>query len=165
MLIMPSKPEKIPADIFMQIVRHAPLISIDLLLHNENNEILLGWRNNQPAKDYWFVPGGRIYKNETIGEAFARIMSAETGISLDIEQAQFHGIYEHFHPEQNFMNETGFGTHYIVLAFDIQLTGSLPSLPMYQHSDYKWQAIRDLLDDTLVHPYTKDYFNGKKLVG
>ena len=159
------KPEKIPTDIFMQIVRHAPLISIDLLIHNENNEILLGWRNNQPAKDYWFVPGGRIYKNETLRDAFSRIMSAETGLTLDIDQAEFHGIFEHFHPEQNFMNEAGFGTHYIVLAFHIHLSGEISSLPMHQHSDYKWQSIPDLLDDTLVHQYTKNYFNGTRLIG
>ena len=164
-MIMFLKPEKIPTDTFMQIVRHTPLISIDLLMHNENNEILLGWRNNQPAKDYWFVPGGRIYKDETIRDAFTRIMTAETGLVLNISQAEFHGIYEHFHPEQNFMNEAGFGTHYIVLAFDIQLTGKVASFPMYQHSDYKWQSIADLLDDTLVHPYTKNYFNGTRLIG
>lgn len=162
---MSLKPEKMPADIFMQIVRYAPLISIDLLLHNENNEILLGWRNNQPAKDFWFVPGGRIYKNESLRDAFSRIMSAETCLDLEMDQAKFHGIFEHFHPEQNFMNEAGFGTHYIVLAFDILLTGELSALPMSQHSDYKWQPIADLLDDTLVHPYTKNYFNGTKLIG
>ena len=159
------KPEKIPTDIFMQIVRNTPLVSIDLLMHNENNEILLGWRNNQPAKDYWFVPGGRIYKNETIRDAFSRIMTAETGLTLDIDQAVFHGIFEHFHPEQNFMNEAGFGTHYIVLAFDIHLTGEITSLPMYQHSEYKWQSIPGILDDTLVHQYTKNYFNGTRLIG
>jgi colanic acid biosynthesis protein WcaH len=162
---MPLKPEKIPTAIFMQIVRHAPLVSIDLLIHNKNNEILLGWRNNQPAKDYWFVPGGRIYKNEPLRDAFSRIISAETGLTLDIKESKFHGIYEHFHPEQNFMNEAGFGTHYIVLAFDIQLTGELTSFPMQQHSDYKWQSIADLLDDSHVHQYTKNYFNGTMLIG
>jgi colanic acid biosynthesis protein WcaH len=162
---MLSRPDKIPADIFMQIVRNTPLISIDLLLHNENNEILLGWRNNQPAKNHWFVPGGRIYKNETIKDAFSRIMTAETGLTMEMEQAGFHGIYEHFHPDQNFMDEAGFGTHYIVLSFDIQLAGELNSLPLHQHSDYKWLAIPDLLDDPLVHQYTKNYFNGTRLIG
>ena len=118
-------PEKIPTDIFMQIVRYAPLISIDLILHNENNEILLGWRNNQPAKDFWFVPGGRIYKDETLRDAFSRILAAETGLSMDIDQATFHGVYEHLYPDQNFMNEAGFGTHYIVLAFDLPLAAEL----------------------------------------
>jgi colanic acid biosynthesis protein WcaH len=159
------KPEKIPTDIFMQIVRNTPLISIDFLMHNENNEILLGWRNNQPAKDFWFVPGGRIYKNETIRDAFSRIMTAETGLTLDMEQAVFRGIYEHFHPDQNFMNEPGFGTHYIVLAFEIQMARELTSLPLNQHSDYKWESISELLDDALVHPYTKNYFNGTRLIG
>ncbi len=163
--IMTAKPDKIQTDIFMQIVQHAPLISIDLILHNENNEILLGLRNNQPAKDFWFVPGGRIYKDETLRDAFSRILSAETGLFLDMDQATFHGVYEHLYPDQNFMNEAGFGTHYIVLAFDLHLTGELSSLPRNQHSDYKWQPVADILNDGLVHQNTKNYFNGTRLIG
>jgi colanic acid biosynthesis protein WcaH len=63
------------------------------------------------------------------------------------------------------MNEAGFGTHYIVLAFDIHLTGELSSLPLVQHSDYKWQAIPDILENVLVHQNTKNYFNGTRLIG
>ncbi len=158
------KPEKIPAGIFMQIVRHTPLVSIDLLFHNENNEILLGWRNNAPAKDCWFVPGGRIYKDEKLQDAFSRIVSSETGLFLDMDRAEFRGIYEHIYPDQNFRDEAGFGTHYIVLAFDIHLHGELPALPHDQHSDYKWQSISETMDDVLVHQNTKNYFNGTRLI-
>ena len=34
------------------------------------NEVLVGLRINSPAKNYWFTPGGRIFKNEVANEEF-----------------------------------------------------------------------------------------------
>ena len=59
-----------------------PLISIDLLVQNEHGEYLLGLRNNRPAQGYWFVPGGRVLKNETLDGAFKRLTFEELGIEL-----------------------------------------------------------------------------------
>lgn len=50
--------------LFKTIVDNTPLISIDLIIYNAKSEVLLGKRNNPPAKAHYFVPGGRIYKNE-----------------------------------------------------------------------------------------------------
>ena len=51
------------AQTFRTVIENAPLISIDLYLIFEG-QILLGKRNNEPLKDEWFTPGGRIHKNE-----------------------------------------------------------------------------------------------------
>jgi len=51
---------------FLEIADLSPLVSIDLIVYNDKNKVLLGKRANRPAKDYWFVPGGRIRKNEKI---------------------------------------------------------------------------------------------------
>ena len=59
---------------FVDVVRNTPLVSIDLIISDPMGAILMGWRNNEPAKDTWFVPGGRIRKNERIAEAFERIL-------------------------------------------------------------------------------------------
>jgi colanic acid biosynthesis protein WcaH len=40
----------------------------------------MGWRENEPAKRTWFVPGGRIRKDEKIADAFERIIRTETGL-------------------------------------------------------------------------------------
>jgi len=155
-------PHLLSADVFKQVVRNAPLVSIDLLIYNGNQEILLGQRSNMPARNFWFVPGGRIYKDESIRDAFSRITLGETGLRLNSEQAVFHGVYEHFHANQNFADEEGFGTHYVVLAFEVKLTGDLPALPMEQHTLYRWMTVPELLRDEQVHPYTKNYFNGTR---
>ncbi len=153
-------PHRLSAEAFKQVVRNAPLVSIDLLLYSSNHEILLGQRSNMPARNFWFVPGGRIYKDESIRAAFSRITLVETGLRLSSEQAVFHGVYEHIHPDQNFADEPGFGTHYVVLAFEVKLTGDLPALPLEQHTLYRWMTVPELLRDEHVHPYTKNYFNG-----
>ncbi len=44
---------------FLEIIDLSPLVSIDLIVYNDKNEVLLGKRANRPAKDYWFVPGGK----------------------------------------------------------------------------------------------------------
>ena len=51
---------------FLHIVDATPLVSIDLVLRNERDEVLLGQRKNRPAQGIWFVPGGRIRKNERV---------------------------------------------------------------------------------------------------
>ena len=49
-------------ELFSSIIENTPLISIDLVVKNHENKILLGKRINKPAYNSWFVPGGRIYK-------------------------------------------------------------------------------------------------------
>ncbi len=68
-----SKFSKLSDKEFMNLIKNAPLVSIDLIVKNKKDEVLLGLRKNAPAKGTWFVPGGRIGKNETLQEAFKRI--------------------------------------------------------------------------------------------
>jgi colanic acid biosynthesis protein WcaH len=145
---------------FMHIVQYTPLISIDLLIYNASNEVLMGWRKNFPARDCWFVPGGRIRKDETIREAFARITESETGIQFDISEAEFHGVYEHLYPGENAAGRPGFGTHYVVLAFELKTDQHQLPLPKDQHVQYCWMPINGLLTDAAVHQNVKNYFNG-----
>ena len=142
---------------FREIVKNTPLVSIDLVLRNRNNEALLGLRKNNPGKNTWFVPGGRIRKDETIETAFKRITHDELGMALDMRNARFLKVFEHLYKE-NFADEPGFGTHYVVLAFEIKLSNEQLELPLQQHFDYRWMPEKDLLQKDDVHAYTKDYF-------
>jgi colanic acid biosynthesis protein WcaH len=49
---------------FRRLVQHGVFFSIDLVVRDNQNRILVGERINRPAQGYWFVPGGRVYKNE-----------------------------------------------------------------------------------------------------
>ena len=78
---------------FATVVRSTPLISIDLIVENERGEFLLGKRTNRPAQGFWFVPGGRVQKDETLANAFERLTLAELGLQLPMAAGQFYGVW------------------------------------------------------------------------
>ena len=106
-------------DAFKNVIKNTPLISIDLIIQNEKGEYLVGKRNNRPARGFWFVPGGRIQKNETLNNGFTRLIQNEIGIEMLRNEATFLGVFEHFYDDNYFNSE--FSTHYIVLAYKISI--------------------------------------------
>ncbi|WP_336209835.1 GDP-mannose mannosyl hydrolase [Enterobacter sp. P82] len=147
---------KLERGLFQTVVKNAPLISIDLIIKNSNGKVLLGQRLNRPAQDYWFVPGGRILKDELLDEAFNRIGTEELGVNIYRKSATFLGIYEHFYID-NFSGHD-FSTHYIVHGYEIIIDIELLNLPSEQHDRFQWFRIDDLLNDSTVHQFTKNYF-------
>ena len=65
--------------VFRTVVASTPLVSIDLVVRNPQGEVLLGRRLNRPAQGFWFIPGGRIRKNESLNAAFRRLSSSGAG--------------------------------------------------------------------------------------
>jgi colanic acid biosynthesis protein WcaH len=146
-------------ELFSSIIENTPLISIDLIIKDSEGKILLGQRINKPAKNSWFVPGGRIYKDEKIEDAFKRITKDEIGKEFNISNSSFKGVYQHFY-DDNVFNDN-FSTHYIVLGFELVIKEEL-SLGTIQHEKYKWFTQDELLKSDEVYSYVKDYFNIKK---
>ena len=141
----------------IHLVRLGPLVSIDLVVRNAEGRILVGHRNNEPAKDHWFVPGGRVGKGESLDEAFRRIVRQELGISKAREDARLLGVYEHFY-ETNFLDEPDLGTHYVVLAHGFDLNGNGSEVtPDQQHRQMRWMTPEELSADPLVHRNTQVY--------
>lgn len=143
---------------FKATVKNTVLFAIDMIVRNPEGKILIGLRNNPPAKGYWFVPGGRVYKNETLNEAFERILKNEIGITSDrIASCYLKGLYEHIY-EDNIFEDPSFNTHYIVAACEIILNENIKPTTDCQHEMLKFDAVADILKDTNVHQYTKNYF-------
>lgn len=148
----------LPLETFKTMIVSTPLVSIDLIVRNNEGQILLGKRTNRPAKGYWFVPGGRILKDESFESAFNRLIKAELDLTEVV--SKFKGVYQHFY-DDNFSEEE-FTTHYVVLAYEISFNGELSSLPVEQHSGYQWLAESELLVSKSVHHYSKWYFQKDK---
>lgn len=159
---------------FLEVVRNTPLVAIDLVVINLAGEVLLGHRVNKPAQNTWFVPGGRIRKDETLSRSFQRTIRDELGLDLDvsiapggnpvlkisnpvIREINFKGVFEHLYPE-NFAGVEDITTHYITLAYQIHLAEPLTDLPGEQHSAYQWWKVDDLLTSPNVHENSKLYF-------
>ena len=142
--------------IFQTIDQNTPLVSIDLIIRNAQEQVLLGRRNNCPAQGYWFVPGGRIRKNEGLAQAFERLTSTELDQEFLLDEACFLGVYEHLYADSIFNEHISI--HYIVLAYELNIDQPLEALPLDQHYEYVWFNTDDLLKNTDVHENTKAYF-------
>lgn len=140
-----------------------PLVSLDFIVENSRGEFLLGKRTNRPAQGYWFVPGGRVQKDETLEAAFERLTMAELGLRLPITAGQFYGVWQHFY-DDNFSG-TDFTTHYVVLGFRFRVAEEDLILPDEQHDDYRWLTPDALLASNDVHANSRAYFLAEKRAG
>jgi colanic acid biosynthesis protein WcaH len=143
---------------FADVVRLAPLVSIDLVIRDCDGDVLVGLRTNAPAKGFWFVPGGRVRKNETIRNAFARILRAEIGAGAAFDDARFLGVFEHFYSDDRY-GRAEHGTHYVVLGYEVRFE-SRPTIVLDdQHDVHRWMSEAELVGAADVHDYTKAYFD------
>lgn len=144
-------------DDFRQVVKNAPLFSIDLVVLNEKREMLVGLRKNEPASGFWFVPGGRMYKGETIVEAFRRITEAELGNSFEREHFIMLGLYDHFYENSCF--DESVSTHYINAPHLMLVDSTKLKLPLIQHDDYRWVPIEAVEADRTIHCFSKVFLS------
>ena len=145
------------ADVFETVVASTPLVSIDLVVENNRGEILLGLRNNRPAQGCWFVPGGRVMKNERLDVAFSRLVDNELGIEWRRDAANFLGVYEHLYSDSVFGEQPE--THYVVLAYHLHHDFDLRGLPSSQHNDYRWWSAAEMAGSDQVHVNSRAYLS------
>jgi colanic acid biosynthesis protein WcaH len=153
----PKPGQWLAAQDFAHVVRLTPLVSMDLLVRAPDGRVLVGRRVHEPAKNCFFLAGGRITKNESRAAAFRRLTREELGVESEMDQARFLGVYDHFYPTNRFERE-GFGTHYVVLGYELKLFVEATALPKDQHGEYMWMTEQELLRSPEVHDNTKAYF-------
>jgi colanic acid biosynthesis protein WcaH len=153
----PKPGQWLEAQDFAAVVRLTPLVSMDLVVRAPDGRVLVGRRVNEPAKNRFFLVGGRITKNESRAAAFRRLTREELGVELEISQARFLGVYDHFYPTNRF-EQNGFGTHYVVLGYELNGFVESAALPKEQHAEYAWMSKDELLASPDVHENTKAYF-------
>ncbi len=153
----PAPVAPLPRELFGQVVRLAPLVSLDLVLWDARGRVLLGRRLNAPARGTWFVPGGCVRKGEPLADALARVSQAELGRALRPQDVTLLGVYEHLY-EDNALGLPGCGTHYVVLACEAHLGDGEVRVDATQHGAHRFLSPAELLADPQVHPNTKAYF-------
>lgn len=156
-------------DTFLGVVAATPLVSVDLVVLRHASEILLGQRTNRPAQGFWFVPGGRIRKNETIQSALTRVAQQELGLSiLALPQApRLMGAFDHFYADcfAGSEQQMGISTHYVALGHLLPVPAhfALPSFDK-QHAELRWWSLDQALNCASVHPLTKLYIDAYLLL-
>jgi colanic acid biosynthesis protein WcaH len=149
-------------DAFRTVIDSTPLVSIDLVVSNDCGEILLGERLNRPAQGTWFVPGGRVRKNERLDAAFERLTTDELGRPSNREQARLLGVFEHFYDDSVFSDAPGSAsTHYVVLAYALPwaMPDGAHAWPQEQHARFRWWALQAAALSDAVHSNSKAYLS------
>jgi colanic acid biosynthesis protein WcaH len=147
---------------FKTVIAASPLVSIDLLVENSQGQFLLGQRTNRPAQGDWFVPGGRIRKNESLAAAFSRLTKDELGLEFALSDAVLQGPYDHFYQDSIYGELVS--THYVAIAYRLRLSVACEAklaaltLPLEQHQIYQWFTPAALMQNQSVHTHTKAYF-------
>lgn len=148
-----------PKSDYLHIIKHTQLVSVDLIILDNDDNVLLGLRQNEPAKNCWFVPGARVFKNENLKRAINRIAKDEIGLILsDTTDIKLYGVYDHVY-DNNFANNN-FGTRYIVFAHTLRVNREEINLVCdEQHSNLKWFSVKEILENKKVHKFVKYYFH------
>tara|TARA_B100001093_G_C26072068_1_gene694958 strand:+ start:48 stop:524 length:477 start_codon:yes stop_codon:yes gene_type:complete len=139
---------------YLDVIKATTLTAVDLIIVY-NNSILMGYRKNNPAKDYWFVPGSRTRKNEKIMDGLQRMVKSELNLEINLDKVKLLGVYDHIY--DNNYNDDTFGTHYVVSAF-IYILNEKPKIKIDdQHEEIKWFPINQIKGNKYIHQYTKNY--------
>ena len=121
----------IPKDKYSEILELIPIICVDGMIIDDKNRFLLLKRNNEPEKNKWWFPGGRLIKGELMEDAIKRKIKLEIG--LDVE------IVKELGPTQTYFETGPFGgsVHTINFTYLLKIKGGEISIDK-DHSDYKW---------------------------
>lgn len=120
------------------------------MVHHRDG-VVLGKRQNEPAKGAWFVPGGRVHKNERLDEAVHRVARAELGSDVTIDRRL--GVYEHFYDTSEVAGVDS--KHYVPigLVVDLDLDADDALDPDDQHAELR--VVEPPFPD--LHPYVEQY--------
>ena len=73
----------IEQNLYNKILTNIPIICVDGVILSKNG-VLFMKRKNEPAKNEWWFPGGRLLKNESLEDAIIRKVKEETHIDVKL---------------------------------------------------------------------------------
>ena len=136
--------------LYKEIVKNTIIQTIDIVFLNENNQILLGLRKNNPLKWFYYLPWGRRYKNEKILDSAKRKSKEELWISININKLIFLWVYDDIFDNSIYKN---IGTHCSPITYVYKLNkiekNNIKKDP--QHSKFMFFE----LDDKTLHEMVK----------
>lgn len=152
---MPDSVNWVSEEDWETIVSNVPIVSVDLVVLSPEG-VVLGRRENKPAKDQWFVPGGRVHKGEQLDEAAYRIAQEELGVEVEVREQL--GVYEHMY-ETSEVSDVG-GKHYVPVGYVVS-TEAISFSTDTQHADLRTFSRDDLPN---LHEYVEAYLRDADVI-
>ena len=128
----------IPEDQYNSILELMPIVCVDVVIVYQGYALLIK-RANEPAKDEWWLPGGRLYKGETLEDCAIRKAKEETGLDCEVS---------HMIRVSNTIFDNVHSVNIVFLMFANSDQVKLDNTSL----NYKWVNYADRTN----HPYVKD---------
>lgn len=109
---MASKISFLSAGIYKKVFTVVPIVCVDIVVKYKN-KVLLCKRVNKPGKGKLFLPGGRVFKNESLKDAAVRKTFEELGIKSKKSDFKFLTISEGIFKD----SQIGGSVHYIIIVY------------------------------------------------
>lgn len=81
----------IPEEDYKKIIKLMPTCCVDAIIVKDNKYLLVK-RGLEPAKNQWWVIGGRLLKNERVADCAIRKAKEEVGLETEFDKIL--GVYE-----------------------------------------------------------------------
>lgn len=131
--------KQIPRNEYKIIMENMPILCVDLIIQKDKR-ILVGLRKDQPLKEEWWLPGGRIFKNERLREAVIRKAKEELNLKVIIEKEL--GTYEMME-EKGLFGDLKTGIHTLSVVFQVYPLNEKEIKLNESHEEYKWISPKD----------------------
>ena len=137
----------IQKSVYQNIIEILPIICVDIIIRNRNDQYLLVNRMNEPMKDKWWVIGGRVLKGETITQAVFRKAREEAGLRL--KQAQAIGYFEALDQTDPFGRDNQY--HAISIVHEARISGD-ENIRLDSQSR-EWKFAESLPEEFIIKPF------------
>ena len=142
--------KKIPLQLYRKIVDMMPICCVDALFKS-GNKLFLFKRAYEPAKNKWWIIGGRVLKGESLKDAMIRKVKEEIGV--DVKILKMIGVYETIFPISRFdINNRKIGAHTISICFLVE--PNKKNFKLRLNEEYNGYKTIARLDKSF-HPYIK----------
>lgn len=130
---------KLPQPLYTSVGAAVPLLCVDCLLASGSprggpSKYLLVKRYYPPFAGEWWVPGGRVYRGESVVSAFKRIVLDEVGIDIT-NFIRLVGIYELRHEGED---DIPGGRHTVSVVLAAVVPEKYKVRLDFQSVDWKW---------------------------
>lgn len=142
--------ERLPRERYTEFIAAMPEACVDVVVEHEGR-VLVGRRENEPARGEWFWPGSRLFKGEALADAVHRVAEDELGIAVTVEEQL--GANGHFW--ESSAQSADVSRHTVVVVYRATPVADDPDPGGDdQHSAFRWLAG----PDPSLHEYVERYF-------
>jgi ADP-ribose pyrophosphatase YjhB (NUDIX family) len=143
----------LPEEVFLFTSRITPIVNVDLIIRNNNNETLLTWRGGDYYSPGWHIPGGIVRYKESMHERINHVAKIELGTEVEFSSSPIMVNEVIRSPER--LNRG----HFVSFLFECEL--KKPPIQQEKYGEYKWfkECPTNIIP---VHTMYKDVINGKK---